>query len=259
MPENEIFTRLAAPFSPADLEWRAGATNADKTRALALAYITSRAVMDRLDEVVGPANWRDEYQPGPDGGLVCGLSICLDGEWVTKWDGAENTQFEEVKGGLSSAFKRAAVKWGIGRYLYKLPDAWVACEVHGKSVTLTASPQLPDWALPLSCVGSIGNRTNKESTAVKTNPEPTPASSLPREEQILQELGFTKPSEWVPESRLNPPPSPRQVSWNAAVVEALLKAGVVPNALGAVRLLNTSPLAKDTTPETALAWARQQA
>ena len=63
MKNQNTFTRLAAPFKFSDLEWRAGATNQDKTKALALAYITSRAVMDRLDEVIGPENWRDEYQP----------------------------------------------------------------------------------------------------------------------------------------------------------------------------------------------------
>ena len=54
---NTVFAQLAAPFDPSDLEWRAGATNKDKNKALALAYITSRAVMDRLDDVVSPENW----------------------------------------------------------------------------------------------------------------------------------------------------------------------------------------------------------
>jgi hypothetical protein len=80
---KEIFTRLAMPFASSDIEWRAGATNADKTRALALAYITSRAVMDRLDEVIGPENWKDEYKPGPDGGVTCGLSLRIHDEWIT--------------------------------------------------------------------------------------------------------------------------------------------------------------------------------
>ena len=112
MNENtkDLFARLAAPFHPDDIEWRAGATNADKSKALALAYITSRAVMDRLDEIISPENWRDEYAPGPDGGVICGLSLRIQNEWITKWDGAENTDFEAIKGGLSDAFKRAGYK-----------------------------------------------------------------------------------------------------------------------------------------------------
>jgi hypothetical protein len=152
MELKEMFTALAAPFPAEDIEWRAGATNADKTKALALAYLTARAVMDRLDEVVGPENWKDEYHPGPDGGVVCKLSIRLkvDGlpEWIAKEDGAENTDFEEVKGGLSSALKRAGVKWGIGRYLYGLEGKWVASEQKGKTVVLKETPKLPAWALP---------------------------------------------------------------------------------------------------------------
>jgi len=99
---KDIFRKLSTPFHPDDMEWRAGATNADKTKALALAYITSRAVMDRLDEVIGPENWRDEYQPGPMGGLICGISLRIGCEWITKRDGAENTQFEAIKGQMHS-------------------------------------------------------------------------------------------------------------------------------------------------------------
>lgn len=144
----ELIEKLQKPFMPEEIEWRAGATNADKTKALALAYITSRAVMNRLDETVGIENWKDTYEKGPDGGVLCGLSIRVGNEWVTKYDGAENTDFEGVKGGLSDALKRAAVKWGIGRYLYQLDGVWVACEQRGKSVILKQNPSLPAWALP---------------------------------------------------------------------------------------------------------------
>ena len=234
---SNIFSRLAEPFNPADLEWRPGAINADKTRALALAYITSRAVMDRLDEVVGPGNWRDEYRPGPDGGLICGLSLRLDGEWITKWDGAENTDIEAIKGGLSDAFKRAAVKWGIGRYLYKLPQTWVACEQHGKNLVLIGAPSLPAWAAPQAIAD--GDRA---------------AAALPRDQQILSELGFSaSPADPHPG---NGKPSARSVSWNSAIVEAVLQGGLAENALAAVRLLNTSDLPRDTSPEGAVAWAR---
>lgn len=175
---KDIFNALTAPFHPKDIEWRAGATNADKTKALALAYITSRAVMDRLDEVISPENWRDEYKSGPDGGVTCGLSLRLNGEWITKWDGAENTDFEAIKGGLSDAFKRSGVKWGIGRYLYKLDPTWVPCEVHGKSIVLKTNPSLPDWALPKETISSLSHANEK--------------SRSEREKEILRELGYEK-------------------------------------------------------------------
>lgn len=125
---------LKEPFPQADIEWRVGEADkkGDKIWAKVLAYVTNRAIMDRLDKVVGPMNWRNEYAPGPQGGVICGISIRLDGEWITKWDGAENTEFEAVKGGLSNAMKRAAVQWGIGRYLYDLETNWANVNDSGK-------------------------------------------------------------------------------------------------------------------------------
>ncbi len=108
------------PFSPEDIEWRiqqSGKTRDGKVWAMVLAYVTNRAIMKRLDDVCGKAGWRNEYRDIPNnGGVECGISIKIDSEWVTKWDAAENTQVEAVKGGRSGAMKRAAVQWGIGRY-----------------------------------------------------------------------------------------------------------------------------------------------
>lgn len=56
------------------------------------------AIMKRLDEVCGKAGWRNEYRDIPNnGGVECGISIKVDGEWITKWDASENTQVEAVK------------------------------------------------------------------------------------------------------------------------------------------------------------------
>jgi hypothetical protein len=131
---NNNLVRLSERFEPVDIEFRAGATNKDKSQCLALAYITSRAVMDRLDNVVGSANWSDHFVPGPNGGVLCGISIKINDEWITKWDGADNTDIEGIKGGLADSFKRAAVKWGVGRYLYSLPAVWVRAIPRGRNV-----------------------------------------------------------------------------------------------------------------------------
>lgn len=142
------YVELAAPFPLADVHFRPGATNREKTQALALAYLDARAIMDRLDEVVGPENWKDEYTSWEGKGMLCRLSLRIDGEWVGKEDAAEATDIEPVKGAVSDALKRAAVKWGIGRYLYNLDNAWVKCEERGRSVILLEKPRLPTWALP---------------------------------------------------------------------------------------------------------------
>ncbi len=72
--------------------------------------------MDRLDEVFGCEKWSDEYQV-LEIGVTCKLSVKLNGEFITKEDAAPFTSIEALKGSFSDALKRAAVKFGIGRYL----------------------------------------------------------------------------------------------------------------------------------------------
>jgi hypothetical protein len=85
-----------------------------------VAYVDARQVMDMLDEALGPENWQDHYREVA-GNVYCDLKIKVDGEWVTKSDCGSESSFEKEKGQASDAFKRAAVKWGIGRFLYRLP------------------------------------------------------------------------------------------------------------------------------------------
>ena len=162
---------LKVPFLPRDIEWRVCRSGVSKTGApwiMALAYIDNRAIMDRLDNTVGPQNWRNEYTQAPCGGILCGLSIKIGGEWITKFDGADNTDVEAIKGGLSGSMKRAAVQWGIGRYLYRLTENF-ATVIHSKQEGSHSSkvkgvdeyvnwlaPTLPDWAQPSK------QRINKE-------------------------------------------------------------------------------------------------
>lgn len=151
---------LKVPFPSEDVEWRIGRSGignkTSKPWAMVLAYITNRAIMDRLDEVCGPENWANDFRPAPSGeGVLCGIGIRLEGEWVWKWDGAENTNFEAIKGGLSGSMKRAAVQWGIGRYLYKLEADWAQFSDKGAHKDKIGEeyfrwdpPPLPSWALP---------------------------------------------------------------------------------------------------------------
>ncbi len=157
-------SRLAAFFPPEDLEWKPIAVSKKTGKALVAAYIPNRAIQDRLDEVCGPADWRNEFKEGPAGGVLCGISIYVEreggtAEWVTKWDGAENTDVEAVKGGLSGSMKRAASQWNIGRYLYSLPSPWVPVDERGR---LLKPPPIPAAFVP--------------PTAGDTLPAPEPAS-----------------------------------------------------------------------------------
>lgn len=155
-------SKLKEPFSPDDLEWRlqsCGEKNG-KFWGKALCYITSRAVQERLDEVVGPDNWQTKIEKKDDA-YLCSLSIRVtheDGtsEWITRTDGADATDIEAVKGGISGAIKRVAVQFGIGRYLYNLKDNWAIIDENGQYSGKTKDskwfnwnpPKLPKWALP---------------------------------------------------------------------------------------------------------------
>ncbi len=139
---SDTFARLRAPFEVELIKWRVGARmKSNRNRGQALPYIDARLVQDRLDEVVGPENWRNEFSTAPmGGGVMCTLSLRIGDEWVGKADVAQQDEVADnardpeqdreiaVKGAASNAFKRAAVQWGIGRYLYSFEAPWVNLE-----------------------------------------------------------------------------------------------------------------------------------
>lgn len=114
------YDRLTEEFDPKDVEWRiqrSGAKQNGDVWALIVPYLQARAIMDRLDRVVGAHNWQNSITLEPSG-VISTILIKINGEWVAKQDGAGFTEIESFKGGISDALKRAAVVWGIGRYLY---------------------------------------------------------------------------------------------------------------------------------------------
>jgi hypothetical protein len=143
MDMEQTFTALAAPFPASEVEWRIQRTGeyGGVQKGFAVPYLDSRAISDRLNEVIGQFNWQNSFtawhtipvKTGTLASQLCTISIyCAErGEWISKCDGAENTDIEPIKGGLSDAFKRAAVKWNIGRYLYEMSGVWVEVEKKG--------------------------------------------------------------------------------------------------------------------------------
>lgn len=145
---------LGKPFASKDIQWRLGTVRGDQ--GLAFAYMDSRAVRDRLDDLIeadlGVSAWDNSFRvftSGSVSGIISSITLTLDdGRTVTREDGASFTDFEPVKGGLSDAFKRAGSMFGIGRYLYDLPRKWVSVEMRGKTPVMAQIPKLPVWALP---------------------------------------------------------------------------------------------------------------
>lgn len=113
----EIFAALAAPFDPHEVKVR------QVPGGRQLTYITARTAMNRLDSVLGPENWWDEFVPSANS-VMCRLSLRLpDGSVVTKADAGGYAGMadsgDDDKSGFSDAFKRAAAKFGVARYLYR--------------------------------------------------------------------------------------------------------------------------------------------
>lgn len=161
---------LAEPFHPNDIEWRVATAELEWVRIV--PYLTARAVMERLDSVCGPENWCTtplsihEMRVNVNAVQV-GISIRIGDQWVTKYDVAGPTEIEAAKGAYSGAMKRAAVQWGIGRYLYFLKEmygdiskakgserpkdgfGWKKQKIKGTDkVYWWKPPMLPSWALP---------------------------------------------------------------------------------------------------------------
>ena len=127
---SDIAAALAAPFDVSEIKFRPGPKSRDGKSALALAYIDARNVMDRLDEVMGVDNWGTRYTvvDQPSKAVECQLTLHFDDRWVTKSDvgfpndgkDADNNSSAHLKAAYSDALKRAAVQFGIGRFLYSL-------------------------------------------------------------------------------------------------------------------------------------------
>ena len=174
---EELRQALAAPFSNGDIEWQVSATTQDKTKGLAVPHVTNRAIQNRLDGTVGIDGWQNEFKPWKDGkAQLCGISIYFQqqNQWLTKWDGADDSDFESVKGGLSDSMKRAAVEWGVGRYLYGMTQIWVKIVQRGKGFFIVdeEQPRLDqaheDW------VRKIQSRQTPQPQGGQSAPGPTP-------------------------------------------------------------------------------------
>lgn len=199
---RRIQQELAKPFAPEDLEWRLQQTEENGKWGLAIPYVTNRAIMARLDDVVGVDGWYNDYRPwhgtGKKEAQICGISIRFPEQgFITKWDGAEDSDIEPIKGGLSDSMKRAAVQWGIGRCLYGMDAIFVDVEKRGRSwiIKKTERPKLDkaytDYLdklklTPAPAGGVQSTLTPKQTreastlTVANTQTGPAPVQPLPR-------------------------------------------------------------------------------
>lgn len=192
---ESIFDELSAPFHPNQLEWRAGATTRDKERAMALPYVDSREIMERLDRILGPNNWKHTIVPNMDN-IVVHLSIRVGDEWITRSGIGSREDGEGQRGGdLSAAgkatyaFRRAAAAFGISRYLWFYDAPWVPYNKEKRR--LAQIPRLPKEMLPegfeyTQSQGSASRRSNNRNGSKN-------GKSEKKEDPLKRALGYKIP------------------------------------------------------------------
>lgn len=168
MPVNLAI--LSEPFSIDEVKWKPQVIR--DGRGLPVCYVDARVVMDRLDEAFGVAGWSDSYEELTSGCVKCTITINVDGAVCYKTDvGGESEQPDESdrkKSAFSDALKRAAVKLGIGRYLYGVKAGWE--EIDPKSKKFVRSNQELNEKYILSIADNLQNRQKKQGTSPSTDP-----------------------------------------------------------------------------------------
>src|SRR5829696_5208003 len=199
-----LASALSAPFEPKEIKFKPQMVK--NNRALAMAYIDARLIQDRLDEVLGVENWQDKYDILPDGSVMCRLRVRLGGRWITKSDvGSPSEQpdgGDRLKAAFSDALKRAAVKFGVGRYLYRLPAQWVDYDPVKKQIVQV--PQMPAFAIPK---GKAQPAKPQAAPAPTAKPQAAQAQQAPKAEAPKPEAPKPEPAKVEAPKNEAPKPS----------------------------------------------------
>lgn len=139
---KELQQKLSQPIP---YQWRVQSRTKDRSKAICTAYIDARDVMNVLDKYCDHG-WESQFEE-VNGFIFCGISIRTPEVFLTRWDAGmrvennpEDQMYEQAgKSAASDAFKRAAVMWGIGRFLYDLPMVTLPCDQYGNVVDSNGS------------------------------------------------------------------------------------------------------------------------
>lgn len=159
--------KLKEKIKPNEIQWRIQSKGNGKTTVV--PYLTNRCVMERFDEQFGATEWQNVFCEWRSKGVKCGISVNVDGQWVTKYDGADETNIEATKGGFSDSMKRAAVQWGLGRDLYDYP--MIQIEGEHKYLSRSHEAQLNELAAKISSNQKVGDYVLIGNNAPKAKPQ----------------------------------------------------------------------------------------
>jgi len=167
---KELINKLSKPVS---YQWRVQSRSKDKSKAICTAYIDARDVMKVLDE---HCEWEVQYKELA-GFLFAGIGIKLDGQVMWRWDcgqriedNPQDQMYEQAgKSAASDAFKRAAVMWGVGRFLYDMETVTLPCDQYGNPVDSSGKRI---WDLTRHINSLSGSVKASESVSVTNESKP---------------------------------------------------------------------------------------
>lgn len=145
--QSDVWAKLSAPVETGAISWRQdGKVTARDGKFFArfVAYIEANTVRERLDAVV-PGEWdlTLELLPpivGEDGdGTQCSFKARLQILGVIREDVGTGRDYKQAS---TDAFKRAAVRFGVGNELYAYEQNWVEMDGDGKYAKPLEDPQL---------------------------------------------------------------------------------------------------------------------
>ena len=191
---NEIEKKLKEPFERKDVEFRIAKVDKTTRKALALPYLSSRALLDRLDDLFGIDGWKDSYTV-LNNSITCKLSIKLGDDWITKENAASFANTESPNEAFSDALSQAAVKFGLGRDLDNLPDVYVDIleskpENPKKKVHFYHSDEFTGWWEEPD-LASLTMKDGKTSESQSPQPDYSELS-LPQKLDYLLKLGIIR-------------------------------------------------------------------
>ena len=142
MVKEKELGNLNIPTPKDEIKYRPGGTffSQGKKYARMLAYVDARYIQDKLDQVVGSANWSNSFYRDEKGMLFCTITITFerkDGviDTISKTDVGTESNVEQQKGEVSDSFKRCGVHFGLARDLYSLPNPFrYIAEMEGNKV-----------------------------------------------------------------------------------------------------------------------------
>lgn len=200
-----LWAQLAAPVPLDAIEWRQDGKPIErdgKFKARFVPYIEAGTVRERLDTVcAGLWDLHIELLPPPVSNAtgevkeVCSFKARLTVYGVAREDVGSG---DDYKAAATDAFKRAAVRFGIGHELYSMKGQWVELDGGGKYAKPTENPSL-------TYMRRVGARSNGNGST----PAPKPAATTAAPAAVPKPGPLAKPGATVDHNAPDVPACPK--------------------------------------------------